>query len=528
MLKDLKILLKVQLLRIFGINDILHSHDKKKKSTAILMAFCFLIVGATLAMYVGMVAYSLQMIGMTKLIPSYMLAITSVVILLFTIFKTNGMLFGANDYELLSALPILPKTIVASRFLTMYVNNLAFSALTMIPSTFVYVTFVKVSIWFYVMLILSVFLIPLIPMTVAAMIGAIITAVASRMKHKNLISIVFTMSATLGIMVLSFGSGNLKAKDYANLSFVLAKQLQKMYPLTSIYSKAMIENNGISFFIFAVLSIGIFYLFVRLTAWKYVEINSALKAHMTKSNYQLTQLSTKSPLKALYEKERKRFFSSSIYVLNAGIGYIMMLAMGIALLVMGAQRLENILNIPGFENVITSISPLIIASMVCINSTTSSSISLEGKQWDILLSLPIAPKTIFDSKILVNLTLSIPSAVLTSLMFAFALPFKGMELVWLFLTPMVYCLFSAVAGLSINLKLPKLKWDNEVDVIKQSAATFIFIVVGMISVAIPIAFVFLLRVISANWIFAVTTTLVGAITLLLYYHNMKLDLRKIA
>ncbi len=528
MLKDLKLILKVQLLRIFGINEILHSRDKKKKGTAILMAFCFLIVGATLIMYIGMVAYSLKMIGMTELIPSYMLAITSVVILMFTIFKTNGMLFGANDYELLSALPISPKTIVASQFLTMYVSNLVFSALTMIPSAFVYVNFVKVSPWFYVMLIFSVFLIPLIPMTVAAMIGAIITALASRMKHKNLISIVFTMTATLGIIALSFGSSNLKVQDYANLSLVLTKQLQKMYPLTSIYSKAMVQNSGVAFFIFAVLSIGIFFVFVKLTAWKYVELNSALKAHMTKNNYQLTKLSTKSPLKALYEKERKRFFSSSIYVLNAGIGYIMMLAMGISILFMGVERLETMLNIPGFGKIITPLSPLIIATMASINSTTASAISLEGKQWDILLSLPIAPKTIFDSKILVNLTLSIPSAVLTSLMFAFALPFKGMELIWLFVTPIVYCLFSAIAGLSINLKIPNFTWDSEVTVIKQSAATFIFIMAGMVSVAIPIALFFLLSAVSANWIFALTTIILGTITLLLYYHNLKIDLRKIA
>ncbi|MFA9462971.1 MAG: hypothetical protein ACERKN_01645 [Velocimicrobium sp.] len=527
MIRDLGSLLTVQLLRLFGINEILHSNDKKKKNHAIFMVITFLIVLIMLILYIGMMAYSLQIMGLIKLIPSYMFAVTSAVIMIFTIVKTNGILFGSNDYELLTSLPISQKVIVASRFLTMYLTNFVFTVVTMFPSAYVYVSFVEVSPWYYGMLILSAFLIPLIPMTIAAIIGTAITAIASRMKHKNLITIVFTMTATLGIMVLSFGSGSMNQVDYANLSLYMTEQLQNIYPLTQIYSKAIVENNGMAFLMFALFSIAIFYIFVAITAWKYVTINSALKARKTKNHYNLLALVTKTPLQALYQKEKRRYFSSPVYVLNTGIGYIIMLVMGLSLCFMGVERFETLLSISGLKEIMIMFSPLIISAMASISSTTSSAISLEGKQWEILLSLPVDAKTIFDSKLLLNLTLSIPASLLTSLMFACVLPFEWMGLLWLFLTPIAYCLFAAVIGLTINLKLPNFSWENETVVIKQSAANFVFVIIGMVSVGIPIAVLFAMGVAFINLIFGLTTIILYVVTLLFYFYNLRIDLRKI-
>lgn len=527
MIRDLRGLLKIQFLRFFGINEILHSRDRKKQGSVILMAFCYLMAAAVLMLYAGAIAYALYMLGMSELIPSYLLVITSLVILVFTIFKTNGILFGANDFELLSALPLSPETIVASRFLTMYIGNFLFALLIMLPVVFVYITFVRLPVTAYVMLVLSVCFIPLIPMTIAAMIGALVTAITARMKHKNLLTVVLTLILTLGIMVLSFGGSSLSMSDYQNLALVLTRQLEHAYPLTVLYAKAMNGGSVLHFFLFVLISVAVFYLFVRLVAWKYVEINSALKVRMTRTKYRFEGLSVKSPLMALFDKERRRFFSSPNYVLNAGIGYVLMVVMGAAVLITGPKQLEAALSIPGFARIIGRMAPLLISWMLSISSTTSSAISLEGKQWDMLRALPVTAKTIFDSKILLNLAFSVPASLLTSLLFALALPLRGMEFVWLFIIPIVYSFFAAVAGLSINLAVPNFKWDNEITVIKRSVATLLFMAAGMISIGVPFVAVLVFAGISANLVFGLTTLVLSAITLFLYGYNQKLDLRKI-
>ena len=88
-------------------------------------------------------------------------------------------------------------------------------------------------------------------------------------------------------------------------------------------------------------------------------------------------MKSSSALQALYKKELRRYFSSSIYVLNTAIGYVMMFALSVGLCVMGVDKLEDSLQMQG---VINKGLPLILAMFCRMRPTTVSLISLEGKQ----------------------------------------------------------------------------------------------------------------------------------------------------
>lgn len=524
MIKQCRKLLAIQLLRSFGINEVLNTKDTKKKAKFILMGFCFLLVGLSFVFYIGITAYSLCYIGAAEIIPAYMLAITSILIMFFTILKTNGYIFQNKNYEMLVAMPIKPAVIVASRFLNMYISNLVASILVMVPSCFVYGIYAKTSVTFYIMTVISIFALPLIPMTIATTIGAIIAAISSRMKYKNLFVIVLSLVATMGIIVLSFGSGNMKTTDLANIAQLLTERVNEMYPLAPLYTSAVIKGNWFSFLLFVLLSILVFILFVAVVARKFIAISSALNSQLTKSNYEIKELSQNSPLKALYYKELKRYFSSNIYVLNTSIGYLMMIALSIAILVMGVENLEKELELSG---IISKAIPLLLSAMCTITTTTISSISLEGKQWWIPKSLPVSTKAIFDSKLLVNLTLAIPCLIISVILIAIAVPLDIMGYVWLVCTPLVYNLFVAVMGITLNAKMPVFNWDNEAVVVKQSAAVFVGMLIGMASVIVPLILVFVLGNVSTNLITGVVTVVLAVITFLLYQMNNKMDLRHI-
>ena len=106
-------------------------------------------------------------------------------------------------------------------------------------------------------------------------------------------------------------------------------------------------------------------------------------------------------------------------------------------------------------------------------TTTATSISMEGKNWWILKSLPLSAKNILDGKILMNLLLILPFYFLSELFLIFALKPGAGELLWLILIPAEIILFSCVYGITVNLHFPVLEWESEVRIVKQSASAML-------------------------------------------------------
>ncbi len=82
--------------------------------------------------------------------------------------------------------------------------------------------------------------------------------------------------------------------------------------------------------------------------------------------------------------------------------------------------------------------------------------------------------------------------------------------------PAVYALFTAVAGLLINLALPNMNWTAEVTVIKQSAASMVAIFGGIFVVVPPAALIFVLPDVNPVYTNAGAAIVILVMTLLLY------------
>lgn len=522
MLNQIKKLVGVTLCNTWGINVARYSKDKKKITNVWMLAISFLLLACMGVTYIALLTYGLIQIGMGDIIPAYILMITSVIILVFAILKAGSILFQMKSYDMLISLPIKPSAIVASRFISMYMGNVVLSFLTVVPSTIVYGIYQRPNILFYIMMAISVFLLPLIPMTIATAIGALIIAISSRMKHKNLVTIVLSMILTIAALVASFGlSSNASDIDtgaLAELSTMITKQIYTIYPPARLFSQGVVNQDIVSFLAFVIISIGVFVLLVVVVQWKFVEICSAINARATKNNFVMKEMKAGSALMAFYKKELRRYFSSSIYVLNSSIGYIMLVVASIALCVMGADKLEETLQMTG---VINKALPLGMAAMCCLMSTTISSISLEGKQWWIPISMPVSTKTVLDSKILVNLTIGYPFLLLSAIILFFAIKTSVMGYIMIVLVPAVYILFMSVLGIAINLRMPMFNWESEVVVVKQSGAIFISMIVSLVIIAVPGVLIAVLGNIDSNIIMGIAIVILGLLTILVYHDNNK-------
>ena len=528
MIKQIKDLTKLQLVNLYGMNVFRFTKDKKEKTRkrALTILAVFLIIMA--CGYIGMSTFGYVLIGLAEMVPAYLIMLSSLLILFFSIFKAGSVIFQKNAYDILGSLPISQTAIVISRFVRMYVENLLIALVVMISGTLVYGVMVKPGISFYLTGMLVTIFIPLIPITIATLFGALITAIASRMKHKSLVSAVLSLLLFLGIMLgtsqLAGTEEDFSVQMLQNLSGILHKTIESIYPPAIWLGSAMLSGNFVKCFICVAGALLVFALVMAVISKNFHWICRGLYSTSAKHNYQMGNLKKESVLGALYKRELKRYFSSSSYVVNTMMGPVMAVVFSITILVMGVDKIQQRLGIPID---IKGAVPFVLAGIFCVMTTTCTSISLEGKEWWIVKSLPIKTKDLLDSKLLLNLSLILPFFLVSEVVITIALKPDYLELVWMIVIPVIMILFGCVFGITINLKIPVFEWDNEVVIVKQSASAAIGGLGGCVIIMLCTVPVLLASAEYAGLVKLIICAVIFGITYLLYQKNNGVNLQEL-
>lgn len=523
-------LVKINLLQRFNYNEARYSKDPAKKRRLLLLAVCMVLVTVILVGYVSGIAWGLCYLGAAECVPAYMMIVTSVVIFFLTIFKAGSVIFQMQTYEMLIALPLSVREIVLSRFITMYLDDLLLSLLTMLPCCIIYAFFEKTGVLFWLMAAAGIVIIPLFPLVIATIIGVVIIAAGARVRHRNLITLVLSMLFLVGILAVCYLPALLGPQDtidmnqITNIGSVLIEKVNSLYFMASLYTAGLVEGNLFAFLGFLLISLAVFLLFETVTEKHFARICSLLTARSTKGNYKLETMKQVGVRRALFQKEWRRYFASNVYVMNTAVGYVMMLLMALLIAVVGVDKLEETIQMPGF---IGKVLPFLLAFTVSMAPVTASSISMEGKNWWIPMSLPITAKEIVQSKMMVSLSLALPTCLMSAILTGIRFWHSPKTLVLLFAVPAAYSIFIAVVGIAVNEHFPMMKWDNEVAVVKQSASTLISILLGFAATGVPIGILMALpdaMTVPAEWI---SIFLLLGVSMALYRFAVRFDFRKI-
>lgn len=494
-------LTRIQLLSSFGLNKALHTHDVKERRKWILLSIVILlsmviIAGASFS-YSYALAMTFEQIGRMDLLLAIMMAATSLVGFFTTIYKAGDVLFGFKDYDLIMSLPIRTSHVVASRVIQLYVLNLFFSLIVMVPAGVVYAMKINPGELYYLYFLITLLFIPLVPIIAATIIGALISWVSSRFKGSRIINLVLTFAVIIAFMLGSFRmNGN--EQLLMNLGTQLADMIFKLYPLTAMYVDAVCSYQVDSLLLFIAISVLAFMLFTYVLGTQFKAIHTGLTTSHASSKYQMRELRTSSPFHALYKKELRRYMSSSLYILNTSIGMVFLLVISIVLLFVSSETLGQLLEIPELSGYLSRLAPMIVSLFVVMSCTAACSISLEGQNLWILKSSPVSKQTILLSKVAVNLTVTIPITVISCGMLMISLRTGWIESLLMLVIPITYACYSAMIGVLVNLKLPNLAWTSEVTAIKQSAAVIVSMVISFISLAIPVGLSMLLFGVNGN------------------------------
>ena len=480
----------MSIFRIKGNNKNTSNLDKIKKIALIILLFGLLLV--TFGAYAYMIAEQLYAVNLTNIVITLFAFLTSIMLFIQGIYQTQGILFDAKDNDILFSMPIKKKVVFASRLIKLLYYQYVWDFLIMVPAFAVYAFLEKPQFTFYISALIIFICLPIIPIIAISIIGYLIQGFASKFKLKRIIQVVFT----IGFMLLIFGfSFNLQnwIKNIAQNATSINDAISKIYYPLGVYEQC-ITNFSIPKLAYVLLgNLAIMIVFVYIFSISYFKIISKLSEKSSKSNYKIKKIKVTSKFKALLKKEFKRYFGSPVYVMNTIFGPVMLLLAGVYIL-FSKSGFEQLLQaqIEGADlSVLPKVILIFLMFIISMTTTTSSSISLEGKSFGFTKSLPIKTKQIFLAKMLVNIIIMVPVALICIIPFTLKLNMTSLDIIYYILISIILPILISIMGLIINLKFPLLDAKSDTVVVKQSASSMIAVFSGLAISMLPVIIYFI-------------------------------------
>lgn len=524
MINQYRSLLKMQLYNLFGINKLVHSHDKQEKQRFAILGVLGLLAVTIFIVYIIKFSDSMAKAGFGEALPTLTIVICSLTALTLTFIKSTGVLIGLRDYDMVMSMPVNTVSIVASRVTMLYLTNLLIGFVAMIPSSIIYIKTIHPSYSNYFFLLGALLFTPIIPMILSLSLGILIIAVSSHSKHTNVFSLVLSTIAVLMIVFASAKTQTMDTSQIANLGIAMVKMINRFYPPATLFSNAFLNNDWLSFCIFIASSVLLVIAFISIVSYFYKTLNTTVFSHHASKNYKWVDLKESSQFMAFYKRELNRLTSCTIYALNSCIGIILLLVISIMAAFFMPAVLEIQLEVLGILKVVKTVLPMMLAIFVSMTSTTAASLSLEGKNCWIMCSVPTNTRTIFNSKIAVNLTVILPILWISVTLLRIEFPLSLEQTLFAYITPTIYAFFISVLGMFLNIKFPKYDWTSEYYAVKGGAVSVLATVgAGMASSLIPLYLCIFLSKYSLLIIVAVTVIIL-IVTIIVYQKICRMKL----
>ncbi|MBR4236275.1 MAG: hypothetical protein IKR85_09490 [Clostridia bacterium] len=477
----LKLLFKKQLAELFRgyYYDTRKNAPRSKAKTVLLFALYFLLIFGVLGSYIGYMAYTLaEPFAENNVGWLYFCLFGLIAIVLGTFgsaFSTYSSLYLAKDNELLLSLPIKPGCIIASRLLGVYVIGTLYASAALLPAAIIYI--VKTPFRLQVLLgsLIFVVMITLVVFMLSVLLGWAVARISRKIRNKAFVTVIASLAFVAVYYILYFKAQNALVGLLSNqeLGTQAAEFGQKLKGTAyAVYLFGCVGVGDIkAVAVFAAAVCVLLYLIWRLLSRTFLSM--AASASGVSGARRARGVSAQGSVRrALLKKEFARFASSANYMLNSGMGTLMLTAGGVALLIKGKSVAAAIADVfsfaPGADAVLLCAASVLLTSM---NMSCAPSVSLEGKSIWIPRSLPLTGRQVLTAKLQMQLILTLPPAVFAAACALIALSPLGIFEAAAYFGACVSAVFLfALMGLVFGIKRVNLSWTNEVAVIKQGPA----------------------------------------------------------
>ena len=491
----LKVLVKKQFQESFRSYFVDRKTGKARSKGAIIGLFALfgLLMLFLCACFVGM-ALSMSVLLDTDLNWMYFVifGIVSIAIGIFgSVFNTYAALYLAKDNDLLLSMPIRPRDILLSRIIMVFGLSLLYSAVVWVPGiAYAYITHTY-SPLAVVLGILLTFAIAVFVSVVTCALGWVIAAVSTKIKNKSFITVLMTLLFLGVYYFISFRLSNIGELMIQNRDAV-AGGIKTWGNL--LYQLGVgATGNVVGFLIFTGVSILLACLTMFILSKSFLKIVTK-STEVKTGKAKITYKSSKSVHTTLLKKELKRFTSSPTYMLNCGLGIVILLGLSVVAIIYGNKFSDLISLFAKDIPEVMKYAPLVVITLVCLttsmNAVSVPSVSLEGKSLWIIKSLPADTYNILQAKQNFHFYINAIPALIGTVIFGIVLKMDYTMIFYSLAIILVFIRVTGDFGLFLGLKRPNLSWTNEAQPIKQNLSIVIFMFgCWILTAAIPLIYI---------------------------------------
>ena len=482
----LRTLVKLYLNSMFRFQVIRHAKEPRERRNAAMSIVAIVLIVVVYGGMSGMTAYQMISGGIDPAMPFLMIStMASLFALAMAFAQGSATLSGFADFDTLMGMPIRTSTIVFARFLALYAVEALYCAAYLLPCGAVYAILCKPAWWFYPVFLAAILVMPVGPVVVGSGADLLLSAAFAGSKHRKGITSAIKMILLMGFIVFAYMFPQLNSR-FMEAPEKASRVISGIYPPARWFAQGVTGDFPLVL-LFIAGSAAVCALFVFLLNKTFLPLHDRLSAGYHVKNYRLGALKSSGTLKALFTIERKRFFNSTAWVINTVFGSIMIVILGVAGAV-AAGRVLPFLSEPPMRNVAVTAALAAIIFCATLSPTTSCSISMEGKELWISKTLPVSAKTWLRAKLLTNLMLVGPALLftITILSICYRSILRPLSIVALFLLPIAALLLATVTGLFVNARMPRFSWRSDTEVVKQSGAVLVMVLICFVLVAFAV------------------------------------------
>lgn len=387
-----------------------------------------------------------------------------------SVFNTYASLYLAKDNDLLLSMPIPVYAILFVRLLGVYLMGLLYSGVVLVPAVIVYWVTKTVTVAAVIGSLLYIVAITLFVLVLSCLLGWVVAQIAVRMRHKNILTVLLSVLFLAAYYFVYFRAQTLLTELIANVDIVGAKLRGAAYPLYLLGKMGTGDPIGIVVTMLCVAAMIALTAFLLARSFLHIATTPTAEAGKT---YTAGREKVHSPDTALYLRERARFTGSANYMLNCGMGILMMPVCAVLLLWKGGALSETAAMLFDNTEVVAAIVMGVAIMVVSMNTITSPSVSLEGNNLWIAQSLPVSSWQILRAKLRLHIVMTETPMLPSCICVAIGLCLTVTQTLALIASATAYVFFSAALGLMMNLLRPNLDWTNENAPIKQSVPVFV-------------------------------------------------------
>lgn len=488
-------LLKVQLLGAFGIGRLLNERDPRSRRKLALAAAGVALLAALAAGYAWVLGGSLASVGVAGSLPAIAVVASGIGCAFSTLAKANGLLFGFKDFDLVVTMPVPLWAVAVSRTAPLYGMGLALSLLTGGPLMASWLVSTGAGAGETAAAALVLLLAPAFPVALAVVLSFCVAWAAARTPFANrmlgIAGVAVTAAIVVGVATAMGGMDPHRFDGPQSLTSlgVWAKDTLGTFWPPAAWASDAVGGDLTALALYAGVSAMAFATVTVALARLLVPLNAPLSGGARKGRrLQAKAGRTHRPLTALVAKELRLWVATPAYLMNTAVGPVLALTASIATAVASPQVLAGTVNVPGIDRAaITGLTagaiPWVLALFMSMTSLTASSTSLEGAARWIAQTAPVPTPVLVGSKIVANLVVTVPTALVAGGIAAFTLAKGPLDAVLFVAAPVAGSLLSSCLGALFDARKPNFDWASVYEPVKRSASVAICVGLGFASVS---------------------------------------------